>query len=135
MKFCSGCKKELLEKCFYILKNGHIDNLCKNCRCKGCSDDKPWTFFPIMLYYDIPYIESEWLYLMKYQIKKTISNNSQYTSIFGKYFNKMKLHDFKNFGFKDSGWFNNNFQENLYDRNLFLDKNIAFYLEVLTKNK
>lgn len=135
MKKCSMCEKYLPESSFYVLKNGYIDNLCKKCRCKGCSDDKPWTFFPIMSYYDIPYIEKEWLELMKRQIKRTISDNGQYISVFGKYLSKMKLCSFKNAGFKDSTKFNNNFQENSYDRELFLDRNIASYLKILTKEK
>lgn len=71
---------------YYTLKNNHQDNLCKECRCRGCSDDKPWTYFQIMRYFDIPYIESEWLRLIEKQIKKTISNNEKYKTIFGKIF-------------------------------------------------
>ena len=131
MKKCSMCEKYLPESSFYVLKNGYIDILCKKCRCKGCSDDKPWTFFPIMIYYDIPYIEKEWLELIKHQIKRAISNNGQYSSVFGKYLSKMKLCSFKNAGFKDSAWFNNNFQENSYDRELFFFSFIAYYLIIL----
>lgn len=66
-----------------------------------------------MIYYDIPYIEKEWLELMKRQIKKTISNNLPYHSIFGKYFSKMKLCSFKNCSFQDSAKLNSyDFQEN-----------------------
>lgn len=137
---CEKCRKVLPESYFYTLKSGHIDNLCKECRCEGCSDDKPWTFFPIMIYFDIPYIEKEWLELIKKQIKKTISNNTSYKTIFGKYLNKMKLCSFKNFGFQDSAKFNlkiyrYDFQKNQYDRNLFLDKNVVSYLEILTKER
>lgn len=41
MRICNKCEKYLPESCFYVLKNGYIDTLCKECRCKGCSDDKP----------------------------------------------------------------------------------------------
>ena len=41
MKKCSMCEKYLPESSFYVLKNGYVDNLCKKCRYKGCSDDKP----------------------------------------------------------------------------------------------
>lgn len=88
-----------------------------------------------MSLYDIPYIEREWLNLMKHQIKKTISDNGPYISIFGKYFNKMKLCGFKNYSFKDSVELNNDFQKNKYDRELFLDRDIVSYLEVLIKER
>ena len=102
MKICSICGKEMRPGDYYTLKNNHQDNLCKKCRCRGCSDDKPWTYFQIMRYFDIPYIESEWLRLIEKQIKKTISNNEKYKTIFGKYFSLMKLAGYRGYGFNDS---------------------------------
>ena len=131
MIICSFCKKEMQPGEYFILKNNKPDNLCKECRCQGCSDDKPWTYFQIMRYFDIPYIESEWLHLMEKQIKKTISNNEKYKSIFGKYFAKMKLYGYKPFGFSDSPKFNNNFKENKFKRKIFLSDEISEYLNVL----
>ena len=135
MKWCNKCEKYLPESQFYTLKNGYVDWWCKQCRCEGCSDNKPWTYFCIMSLYDIPYIEMEWLNLMKHQIRKTINDNGPYISIFGKYFSKMKLCGFKNYGFKDSAKLNSDFQKNKYDRELFLDKDIVSYLEVLIKER
>jgi len=67
----------------------------------GCYDDKPWTFFPIMQLFNIPYIENQWFKRMKSQIKITI-NTHQYKSIFGKYLSTMKLAGYRNFEFQDS---------------------------------
>lgn len=38
---CNICEKDFPDSCFYILKNGYIDHVCKECRCAKCSDDKP----------------------------------------------------------------------------------------------
>ena len=128
---CSFCKKEMQSGEYFTLKNNKPDNLCKECRCRNCSDDKPWTYFHIMKYFDIPYIESEWLHLMEKQIKKTISNNEKYKSIFGKYFSLMKLYGYKSFGFSDSPRFNYNFKENKFKRKIFLSDEISEYLNTL----
>ena len=128
---CDFCKKEMQPGDYFTLKNNKPDNLCKECRCRGCSDDKPWTYFQIMRYFDVPYIESVWLYLMEKQIKKTVSNNKKYKSIFGKYFAKMKLYGYKPYGFSDSPRFNDDFKKNKFKRKIFLSDEISEYLNVL----
>ena len=84
-----------------------------------------------MKYFDIPYIESEWLLLMKRQIKKTIANNEKYKSIFEKYFSLMKLHGYRDFSFSDSPKFNYHFEKNNFERKIFLSNEISEYLDVL----
>ena len=132
---CPICTKRLPESRFYVFKNGCVDNICKDCRCKDRSDDKPWTFFPLMMLYDIPYIETQWLQLMKNHIKKVIAYKSSYGTIFGKYFSKMKTASFKNCSFYDSAKLNAyDFQKNWHDREIFIgDSDILWYLELLTK--
>ena len=84
-----------------------------------------------MKYFDIPYIESEWLHLIEKQIKKTISNNEKYKSIFGKYFSLMKLAGYRGYGFNDSPRLNYEFKKNNLKREIFLSDEISKYLDVL----
>jgi len=87
-----------------------------------------------MKYFDIPYIESEWLRLIEKQIKKTISNNDKYKTIFGKYFSLMKLPGYRGYNFNDSSLLNYNFKENALKRRIFLSDEISKYLDVLIEN-
>lgn len=111
--------------------------MCKECRCRGCSDDKPWTYFQTMKYFDIPYIESEWLLLMERQIKKTIANKENYKSIFGKYLSTMKLRGYRDFSFSDSfGEWKGDNQKNKSIREFLFGYEIPKeYFEVIEKYK
>lgn len=136
MIICDMCGKEMKRGDYYTFKNNHSDNLCKECRCQGCSDDKPWTYFQVMKYFDIPYIESEWLYCMRSKIQKAIHTH-QYTSVFDLYFSKMRLKSFKDHGFEDSfgAWDGNN-QKNKSIREFLFGYEIPKeYFEVIEKYK
>lgn len=62
---------------------------------------KPYTFFPFLKEFDIPFIESYWLRL----IKKTLERGQSLNNIFGKYLAWCKLKDIKYNTFKDSNKF------------------------------
>ena len=128
MNICKICGKEIPPSYAYSFKDKTLDCCHKECRIMGCYDDKPWTFFPIMQLFDIPYIENQWFNKMKTQIKIAI-NTHQYKSVFGKYFATMKLKKYKDKGFKDSLLLNNlnlsykNYKNDLI-RDFLLDSNI-----------
>lgn len=123
--YCTICGKKINPGDAYSFKNGQIDNQHKECRIMGCYDDKPWTFFPIMQLFNIPYIENQWFQRMKSQIKITI-NTHQYKSIFGKYLSTMKLAGYRNFEFQDSPLLNmpNDLIKNKPIRDFLLDSDI-----------
>ena len=84
-----------------------------------------------MKYFDIPFIESQWLRLMQRQIKKTIASKTKYKSVFGKYFSLMKLKAYKSYGFSDSPFLNYDFKKNKSLREMLLSNDINEYLNIL----
>lgn len=100
-KYCKICKKRLIHANTYKFKDGTLDQCCKMCRIAGCNDTRPWTFFPIMELFDIPYVEEEWLYTLRSAFQSQ-TYKIAFPSIFGKYLAKMYLQGWRNFGFKDS---------------------------------
>ena len=129
IRYCPICKKRLKPSDSYTFKDGKKDTYCKDCRLVGCSDSQPWTYFPIMQLFNIPYIEREWLLLLERQKQnpKIINNASNeiiiYPKIFGKYNAKMRLCSFRDWEFKDSPTLNDP-QKTKQIRECFLGQNI-----------
>lgn len=120
---------------FFTTKQGHKDNLCKDCRCEGGKPYQPWTYFKVMQHLDIPYIEEEWLYCMFSRMKRIFRNEVSYKphSVFSLYYSKMKLCSFKNYTFKDSreiNLFNKKRHENNELKKIFIDNNILEYIDI-----
>ena len=107
VRYCPICKKPLKSSDSYTFKDGRKDTYCKNCRLIGCFDNQPWTYFPVMQLFDIPYIEYIWFDRIMREIK-IATNTHVYGNIFGKYYSTMKLFHWKQFGFKDSRYINKN---------------------------
>ena len=101
IKYCKICKKRLIPENTYKFKDGTLDQCCKMCRIAGCTDTRPWTFFPVMELFDIPYVEEEWLYTLRSAFQSR-TYKIAFPSIFGKYLAKMYLKGWRNFGFKNS---------------------------------
>ena len=101
MNICKICGKEISLGEAFSFKDGTLDCYHKECRIMNCSDDKPWTYFPIMKEFNIPYIEEVWLRQMITNIKIAINTHS-YKSMFGRYLSVMKLKGYKSFEFEDS---------------------------------
>jgi len=101
---CPECHMKLTKEHFYTDKKGNMDIICKRHRLAKGLDNRPWTFFDAMKYFDIPYIEWEWIHLMGFHIAKAINLNTSnnYAPIFGQYLAKMKLMSFKNLKWEDS---------------------------------
>ena len=128
---CLNCGKQKPLSRFYTFKDGKKDTYCKDCRLIGCSDSQPWTYFPIMQLFDIPYIEHIWFSTMIREMK-VATNTHVYNNVFGKYYSKMKLFHWKHYGFKDSSYINQeerqlpfSYRSKLNDmRDYFLDRDI-----------
>lgn len=144
---CPYCKRDNLTKQkFFYYKDGERDNVCRQCRLEGCVDTKPWTFFNLMMLYNIPYIEEQWFNLLRGQIFHTIDKGQKkgqvtYNSIFGKYLSMMKLKSWNFLTFKDSPLWNKNrrkaYEEEednytLYEKKFFLSNEIPKnYLRII----
>ena len=135
MNICKICGKEIFPGQAYSFKDGTLDHYHKECRIMNCSDDKPWTYFPIMKEFNIPYIEDVWFQQMITNFKIAINTHS-YKSIFGKYLSKMKLPSYRPFEFKDSqecNYYSFDAKNNIL-RNILLDKKIPQeYFEIINK--
>ena len=117
-KYCNICGKEIGPNNTYRFKDGTQDQCCKDCRIMGCCDTQPWTFFPIMKIFDIPYIEREWFYDLRRAFKSNTYRTS-FKSIFGKYLAKMYLKDWRVFSFQDSKEINSWFLKKDNDSNKY----------------
>jgi hypothetical protein len=98
--FCPVCKKTVDERQFF--KTSRIDKFpsgylphCKTCTTMLVVDTDPSTFLGILKEIDIPYIPSEWRTLL-------VKKDAKAPSILGKYASKMKLNQFKKYGWKDT---------------------------------
>ena len=92
------------EEWFYKDKKGNIFPYLKEDMQRYVNPLKPCTFFPLLQELDLPFYEEEWLRLLLKVYQNPESRKLE--NVFGLYLSKMKLHDFRDFGFKDSSkWF------------------------------
>ena len=86
---------------FYTYKNGDKHKLCKACLTMHIDNFNPDTFLYILQEMDVPYIPEEWNILRdRAYAKNPQKMNGQ--SVIGKYLSKMKLKQFKQYGWADS---------------------------------
>lgn len=100
-QYCEKCKKTMNDTNFYTYKDGTKCELCKACLTMHINNFDPETYMWLFPKFDVPYIEPEWNVLRDraYQ-KDPYKMNGQ--SVFGKYLSKMKLKQFKDFGWADT---------------------------------
>lgn len=100
-KVCKKCGREMLDTNFYTYKNGEKFDYCKACLTMHIDNFNPDTFLYILQDLDIPYIPEEWNVLRdRAYAKNPLKMNGQ--SVIGKYISKMKLKQFKNYGWADT---------------------------------
>jgi len=99
--YCSKCRKTMAATNFYTYKDGTKCELCKSCLTMHINNFEPETYLWLLEKFDVPYIPAEWNILRDraYQ-KDPYKMNGM--SVFGKYLSKMKLKQFKNFGWADT---------------------------------
>ena len=85
---------------FYLRKDGTRMDLCKQCLTLHIDNFDPSTFLWILQDMDLPYIPEEWNVLRDRAFAK--NPNLTGMSVFGKYLSKMKLKQFKIYGWEDS---------------------------------
>ncbi len=99
--FCSRCNKTMDENSFYTYKNGKKTELCKKCLTAHIDNFDPSTFLWLLEKMDVPYIPQEWDILRDRAYAKD-PNKMNGMSVFGKYLSKMKLKQWKEYGWKDT---------------------------------
>ena len=101
LKACQKCGKVMDEEAqFYLRKDGTRMDLCKKCLTMHIDNFNPETFLWILKDMDLPYIPEEWNVLRDRAFAKNPNLNGM--SVFGKYLSKMKLKQWKQYGWDDS---------------------------------
>ena len=101
LKACQKCGKVMDEEAqFYLRKDGTRMDLCKKCLTMHIDNFNPETFLWILKDMDLPYIPEEWDVLRDRAFAKNPNLNGM--SVFGKYLSKMKLKQWKQYGWEDS---------------------------------
>ena len=98
---CIKCNKDLNENQFYTYKDGTKTEMCKKCLTMHVDpfDDKTFTW--LLEKMNVPYVPTEWNSLRDKDFAKN-PKTANGTAIFGKYLSKMRLKQFKDFGYADS---------------------------------
>ena len=100
-KLCQKCGKMLDEDTqFYTYKNGEKTEMCKKCLTMHIDNWDPSTYLWLLEKMDVPYVPVEWDVLRDRAFAKNPNLNGM--SVFGKYLSKMKLKQWKNYGWTDS---------------------------------
>lgn len=98
---CQKCGRTMDEEDqFYLRRNGSRTELCKKCLTMHIDNFNAETFLWILKDVDVPYIPEEWNILRDRAFAK--NPNLTGMSVFGKYLSKMKLKQYKDFGWEDS---------------------------------
>lgn len=99
--FCEKCNKTMDENNFYTYKDGHKTELCKKCLTMHINNFDPSTFLWLLEKMDVPYVPEEWNVLRdRAYAKDPLKMNGM--SVFGKYLSKMKLKQWKDYGWADT---------------------------------
>ena len=98
---CSRCKKTMSEVKFYTHKDGTKDEMCKDCLCAHVDNFDPSTFLWIFERMDVPYIPQEWNILRDKAFQQDPKKVGG-PAVIGKYLSKMKLKQFKDYGWADA---------------------------------
>lgn len=97
---CEKCGRTKAENKFYTYKDGTKVELCKDCITMHIDNFDPSTFLWILEKLDLPYVPEEWNVLRDRAFAK--NPNLTGMSVIGKYISKMKLKQFKEYGWADS---------------------------------
>lgn len=88
------------ENNFYTYKDGRKTEMCKKCLTMHINNFDESTFLWLLEKMDVPYAPEEWIVLRDRAYAKSPNLNGM--SVFGKYLSKMKLKQWKDFGWADT---------------------------------
>lgn len=99
--FCEKCHKTMNENQFFTYKNGTKTELCKKCLTMHIDNFDPNTYLWLLEKMDVPYVPSEWNTIIDRAYAKDPDKFNN-MSVFGKYLSKMKLKQWKDYGWADT---------------------------------
>ena len=99
--YCEKCNKTMDEANFYTYKSGEKTELCKKCLTLHIDMFNPDTFMWVLEKMDVPYVPAEWNTLRDKDISKK-GLKATASAVFGKYLSKMKLKQWKEYGWADT---------------------------------
>ena len=99
--YCEKCGKTMGENEFFTYKDGSKTELCKKCLTMHIDNFDESTFLWLLKKMDVPYIPEEWNTLRDRIYEKDPSKLTS-SSVFGRYLSKMKLKQWKSYGWDDS---------------------------------
>lgn len=99
--YCSKCGKTMAVSSFYTYKDGSKCELCKACLTMHVNNFDTSTFLWLLEKFDVPYIEAEWNTLRDRAYQKDPYKMTG-MSVFGRYLSKMKLKQWKDYGWADT---------------------------------
>lgn len=98
---CERCGKKLSQISFYQYKDGSKCKMCKSCLTAHIDNFDESTFTWVLEIMDVPYVPTEWNVIRdKAFAKDPYKMNG--TTVIGKYLAKMRLRQWKDFGYADS---------------------------------
>lgn len=86
---------------FYTYKDGSKSKMCKQCLTMHINNFEPNTFLWLLEDFDVPYVPAEWNTLRDRAFAKDPKKMNG-MSVFGKYLSKMKLKQWKEYGWADT---------------------------------
>lgn len=98
---CEKCHKTMDEKNFYTYKDGRKVEICKKCITMHIDNYDPDTYLWILEKLDVPYIPDEWNVLRDRAYEKN-PDGMNGMSVIGRYLSKMKLRQWKDYGWADT---------------------------------
>ena len=98
---CQKCKKSMDEIQFYTYRDGTKTELCKKCLTLHIDNFDESTYLWLLEKMDVPYVPSEWQVLLNKAVAKDPKKING-MSVFGKYLSKMRLKQWKNYGWADT---------------------------------
>lgn len=98
---CSKCHRLMSDENFYTYKNGNKVQMCKKCLTMHVDPYDPTTFLWLLQKMDVPYIPVQWNVLRDRAFERD-PKAATGTAIFGKYLSKMKLKQWRDYGYADS---------------------------------
>jgi hypothetical protein len=99
--FCNKCGKLMSDTQFYTYKDVTKPKLCKKCITMHIDNFDPDTYVYLLKDFDVPYIPEEWNVLRDKAFAKD-PHKMNGMSVFGKYLSKMKLKQWKEYGWADT---------------------------------
>ena len=103
-QFCEKCHHTMDEGQFYTYKDGRKTELCKKCLTLHINNFDESTYVWLLEKMDVPYVPEEWNVLRDKAMAKANDDPRKLNgmSVFGKYLSKMKLKQWKEFGWADT---------------------------------